>query len=238
MTEKELIDYFEHIEPSHELIERTIHMSKENNKKRVRLSKKIIAVIAAAVVLAIGITGYAGISRIIGDNKGIVSEQSNNDALVFNFSKASRTPEKYSDKKEAIVSQLNKLKHNNVLLPTALFDDSYKIYNVINPFLRENSSRIEIKNDKYDVTITLIGDLAPEEMDGFMGTGDERTICNVTNVNGVDVCICIEGEKDFGYSPYIFYAVDDTMYWINFCAGTDYEEAVETAKEFVATLKQ
>lgn len=238
MIEKDLIEFFEHIEPSPELIERTIHMSKENNKKRVRLSKKIIAVLTAAVVLAIGITGYAGISRIIGDNKGIVSEQSNNGALVFDFSKASRTPKKYSNKEETLVTQLSKFKYNNVLLPTTLFDNSYEIYNVMSPFLTENSCSIQIKNDKYDVTINLIGGLTPEKMDSFMGTGDERTICNVTNVNGVDVCVCIEGEEQFGYYPYIFYAVDDTLYWINFYAGTDYNEAVETANEFVAALEQ
>lgn len=238
MIEKDLMEFFEHIEPSPELIERTIHMSKENNKKRVKLSKKVIAVLVAAVVLALGVTGYAGITRIIGDDKGIVSEQNSNGALVFDFSKASRTPDKYSNTEEALVAQLGKLKHNNVLLPTALFDDTYEIYNVISPFLTKNGSCIEMKNDKYDIDIHLIGGLAPEEMDGFMGTGDERTICNVTTVNGVDVCICIEGEEQFGYYPYIFYAVDDTLYWIDFCAGNNYDEAVKTANEFVATLEQ
>ncbi len=238
MFEKDLIEFFDHIEPSPELIERTINMSKGKNNKRVRLSKKVIALLVAAVVLAIGITGYAGITRIIGDDKGIVSEQSGDSSLVFDFSKASRTPKKYSNKEKDLVAQLSKLKYDNILLPTALFDDSYEIYSVLNPFITENSCCMQMKNEKYDMSIQLIGGLAPEEMDGFMGTGDERTICNVTNVNGIDVCICIEGEDGIGYYPYIFYAVDDTLYWINFCAGTDYDEAVKTANEFVATLEQ
>lgn len=238
MFEKDLVDFFDSIEPSPELIERTINMSKENRDKRVKLSRKVIAVLVAAVILAVGITGYAGIARIFGDSKGIVSEETSNGGLVFDFSKNSRTPNKYSDKNEELVKKLNELKFDNVLLPTAIFDDTFEIYNVLNPYIVDNSCSIQMRNDKLDAELCVVGGLTPERMDGFLGTGDERTICNVTNINGVDVCICIEGDEQFGYYPYIFYAVDDTLYWIHFCAGTDYDEAVKTADEFAATLEQ
>ncbi|MDE6155160.1 MAG: hypothetical protein K2F67_01840, partial [Eubacterium sp.] len=74
MLDKKLKDYFDGIEPDNELVERMIAMSNESkNKKRIKLSTKIMAVIAALICVIGATTATAAIVRINNDKNGIVS---------------------------------------------------------------------------------------------------------------------------------------------------------------------
>ena len=65
MLDKRIVEYYDNIEPSSDLIERTVIMSKNTDKKIKRLPKRTAAILAAAIILVVGITGYAAGSRII-----------------------------------------------------------------------------------------------------------------------------------------------------------------------------
>ncbi|MDE6767102.1 MAG: hypothetical protein K2J35_02770, partial [Eubacterium sp.] len=139
MLDKKLKDYFDGIEPDNELVERMIAMSNESkNKKRIKLSTKIMAVIAALICVIGATTATAAIVRINNDKNGIVSVNET-DSFVLDFVKAQRTPEKLSDTDNDIVKALEEKGFRDVIIPSVLIQDGYKISNAI-PFLPHYTS--------------------------------------------------------------------------------------------------
>lgn len=237
MLDKRIVEYYDNIEPSSDLIERTVIMSKNTDKKIKRLPKRTAAILAAAIILVVGITGYAAGSRIINDKKGVVSMNTDG-GFVFDFSKVDVTPDSYSTTDSSLVATLTDLGYSRVLLPKDMLDDSLIIYDTKHPFINEKGCMISLKNKDIDVTLQIFRDMTPEDMNGFYGTGDENTICRVYHANGIDVCLNIEGTDEVGYCAYLFYAADSTYYCINFFADENYDIALEKAVSFLNSINQ
>lgn len=237
MIEEILFEYFDDIKPSDGLIERTVNMSKNNQQKIKKLSKRSIALLVAAIILLIGVTGYAAVNRIIGDKNDIVSVDTS-DGFVFDFSKASKTPNAYSNKDLALVLEINKIGCENVLLPADLLDEPYNEFNETYPFLQENSGMFEFSNSNGNYQLQVFTNMTDEEMNNFYGTGDGNTICEVYQINGIDVCLNMEGDDEVGYYAYIFYATDDTLYCINFFADMNNDIAHDKAMDCIKTLER
>lgn len=235
MIEKELIEYFDNINPPKELIERTITMSKNKEQRFKKMSKRTIAILVAAIIMVIGVTGYAAISRIIGDENGIVAIN-NDSGFVFDFSKADKKPKSYSDNTAALVLELNELGYNKVLLPKAMLVAPYDSVKATTPYLKQNGSMVKVKNAEGSFELQIFNDMSAEEMNGFYGTGNEKTVCEVYQINGIDVCLNMEGDDKVGYCAYIFYATDDVLYCINFFADMNQEAAHNKAVDFIKTL--
>lgn len=234
MLEKQINNYYDSILPSNELIERTITMA--NNTKRIKLSKRAIAIIIAAIILLMGTTGYATINRILNDDKNIVSID-NGESLVFDFSKAANIPNKYSDNENKIIKEMKKLGYDNVLLP----NDLLKCYEIesINPFITESSNIIDFKNEQGNtLTLSIVDNLKSEDKNNFIGTGDESTKCEAFVINGIDIFLSVQGDDEIGYMPYIFYTVDDAIYCINYYAGNNLNDAYENGVKFIKSLEE
>ncbi len=234
MFKNDIIEYFDSIEPSDELIERTVNMSK-NNKKIAKLPKRAVAILVAAIIMLVGVTGYAAVTKIKNNDKGMAIETGS--CILFDFTKSDNTPDRYSVNDNEIVNALVGLGYDNIVLPRALCEDT-EIAGV-NPFITETSNSIDFKSKKYDSpTLYIINNVERKDMNNFFGTGDEDTIGEIININGIDVCLTIQGNEEFGYKPCITYVVDDTMFHIYYTAGTNQEKAYKSGIEFVNTIEQ
>lgn len=240
MLDKELMDYFDGIEPDNELVERMIAMSNESkNKKRIKLSTKIIAVIAAVICIAAATTATAAIIRINNDKNGIVGVRDTNNSFILDFAKAQRTPEKLSDTDNDIVKTLEEKGFRDVIIPSVLIHDGYKISNA-NPFLPHYTSGIFdfAKDDINSVSATIIQDVSDEDVSGLWGTGNENSTGEIINVNGMDVVVVYMGDETIGFVSYIFYANANTIYQFSLETGLDEQSVKDETYAFVNSLAQ
>lgn len=234
MFKNEIIKYYDNIEPSNELIERTINMS-NNNKKTIKLPKRAVAILVAAIVMLVGITGYAAASKIKNNEKGMAIETGA--GILFDFTKSDNTPDKYTENDNEIVNALVGLGYDNIVLPRALCENAE--IDSVNPFITDTSNSIDFKSKKYDSpTLFIINNVERKDMNNFFGTGDEDTIGEIVNINGIDVCLTIQGNEEMGYKPCITYVVDDTLFHIYYTAGTDAQKAYKSGIDFVNTIGQ
>lgn len=240
MFENDIIKYFDSIEPSDELIERTVTMSNNGTNKKIKFTKRTISILVAAIILALGITGYAGINKIINDKKGMVAELKINNkssGFVFDFNRAEKKAVVLSDTDNEIVKALNKEGYKDIVMPKAITDSGYKIDN-IGAFVTENSSMVNLSKGSKSITFTLVAGVSSEEMNGFWGVGGENSTCEVLNVNGMDVCITYDGDENIGYTAYIIYANNDYMYEFNCPSSNNLEETKTMAREIAQSLDQ
>lgn len=239
MLDKELKDYFDGIEPDNELVERMIAMSNESNKKRIKLSTKIIAIIAAVIFVIGATTATAAIIRIHNDKNGITDVRETDNSFILDFTKAQRSPEKLSDTDNDIVKAFEENGIRDVVIPSALITDGYKADNA-NPFLPQYTSAMFDFSDAdgKSVSAIVIQDISEEDAAGFWGTGDENSTGEVINVNGMDVVVVYMGDEIIGYASYIFYANGNTIYQFTLHAGLDEQAAKNEANNFVNSLAQ
>lgn len=239
MLEKEIVLYFDGIEPDEKLIERVVAMSENTNKeKRIKLSTKLFSIIVAAVLLLVATTATATIIRIKNDDSAIV-QIDENESFVPEFSKAQRAPEKLSSTSSEIVKAIADFGINDIVIPSALINDGYEIVNKI-PFLPQYTSAMLDFSNGTDNTASMIiiQDIADEDIDGFWGTGDKNSEGQVVNVNSMDVVIVYMGDSENGYSSIIFYANGNTIYQLTYFAGFDEAQAHQITLDFVNSLAQ
>ena len=72
MLDEKIKMYFDGIEPDSELIERTTLMLKDTDKKRMKFSKAMIALIAALVCILTVTAVSAAIVRVYNDKNNVV----------------------------------------------------------------------------------------------------------------------------------------------------------------------
>lgn len=238
MLDKELKDYFDGIEPDKELVERMIAMSKESNKKQIKCSTKIIAVIAAVICVIGATTAAAAILRINNDKNGIVGI-TENDSFILDFAKAQRTPQKLSDTDNDIVKALEEKGFRDVIIPSTLINEDYEISNAIGFLPHYTSGMFDFSKDGISgVSATIIQDISDEDVSGFWGTGDENSTGEIINVNGMDVVVVYMGDETIGFASYIFYANGNTIYQFSLQTGLDGQSAKEKTYAFVNSLAQ
>lgn len=240
MLDNEIKKYFDGIEPDNELVERMVAMSKNTeNHKRIKMSKKIIAIIAAIVCVIGATTATAAIIRVANDKNGIVSIQESDDSFTLDFTKAQRRAEKLSDTDNSIVKMLNDKGFEDVVIPAELLNGKYEIVNALG-FIPQYTSGMFDFSDGSDssISMSIIQDIPDEEVAGFWGTGDENSTGEVVTVNGMDVVIAYMGEPEIGYSSFIFYANGNTIYQFSYNGATDMESLRESTIEFISTLAQ
>ena len=90
--DNKIFDYFESIEPSNELIERTVNMAQNNNKKRIMLPKNAVAIAACLVLIVAGIFGGSVI------NARLSAEKTDNPLIVKAYANASTGNGSHNDK--------------------------------------------------------------------------------------------------------------------------------------------
>lgn len=235
MFKDDIIKYFDNIEPSNELIERTVIMTNNRTNKRVMLPRKAVAIIVAAVIMLIGVTGYAASVKIKNNDKNIAKEYQTR--IVFDFTKSDNTPDSYSNSANDIVYTLNDLGYDKVLLPTELLDNA--TIESITPFIMDNSNIIMFDSEKYDdLELNIINNIAREDMNDFWGTGDENTIGEINNINGIDVCLTVQGSEEIGYMAFINYVINDTVYCIKYFGGDEQIKTYDSGIEFISSLEQ
>lgn len=240
MLDNEIKNYFDGIEPDEELIERMVSMSKNTDtNKRIKMSKKLIAIIAAIICVIGATTATAAIVRMANDKNGIVSIQETDNSFKLDFTKAQRKAENLSDTDNSIVKELNGKGFKDVIIPAQLLNGKYEIVNAID-FIPQYTSEMFDFSDGSDnsISMTIIQDVPDENAAGFWGTGDENSTGEVVNVNGMDVVISYMGEPEFGYVSYIFYANGNTIYQLSYHCATDMDTLKEGTIEFVSTLAQ
>lgn len=237
MLDKELKDYFDGIEPDNELVERMIAMSNESNKKRIKFTTKIIAIIAALICVIGATTATAAIIRIHNDKNGIADVREADNSFILDFTKAQRSPKKLSDTDNDIVKAFEKNGIRDVVIPSVLTSGGYKVDNA-NPFLPQYTSALVDFSDAdgNSVSAIVIQDVSEEDADGFWGTGDENSTGEIINVNGMDVVVIYTGDETLGYASYIFYANGNTIYQFTLHAGPDEQSAKDEAHSFVNSL--
>lgn len=240
MLDKELKDYFDGIEPDNELVERMIAMSNgSDNKKRIKLSTKIIAIIAAVICVIGATTATAAILRINNDKNGIVGVRESDDSFILDFTQAQRSPEKLSETDNDIVKAYEEKGIRDVVIPSALITGGYKVENAI-PFLPQYTSAMFDFSDAdgNSVSSIIVQDVSEEDAAGFWGTGDENSTGEIINVNGMDVVVVYMGDEVIGFVSYIFYANGNTIYQFTLHAGLDEQLAKEKTYHFVNSLAQ
>ncbi len=240
MLDKELRDYFDGIEPDNELVERMAAMSNEsNNKKRIKMSTKIIAIIAAVICVFGAVTATAAILRVHNDENGIVDVREDVGSFILDFSKACKTPEKLSNPDNDIVKAFEEKGIRNVIIPNALIKDGYVVSNA-NPFLPNyTSAMFEFsKEGANSVSATVVQDIAESDIPGFWGTGDENSTAEVINVNGMDVVVAYMGDETIGFASFIFYANENTIYHFSLQTSLDEQALKEETYAFVASLAE
>lgn len=236
MLKNRITEYFDGIEPDSELVERMVAVSKDTEKKRIKLSKKVIALIAAVVFLLAATSVTAAVVRVMNDDKGIVEITEFSD-FSLQFSKAQKSPKKLSDTDSEIVKTLMDSGFKDVIIPGDLISGGYHIDNKIDFLPQYTSAMYDMSNDNGgSITITVIQDIAQDDIDGFWSTGDENSTGEIINVNGMDVVVTYMGDEQFGYSGFIFYANDNTIYQITYSAGLDEAAAKENITNFVKSL--
>lgn len=234
-------DYFDSIEPSEELIERTVIMA-QNNNKRIKLSKGMVAALVAAVVLVIGITGYAAASHIFGNNeKGIVSENSD-EGVQFNldFTKADTIPDEYSNTDNDIVKKFNSAGYKDVLLPDALIGPNFTVGNI--NYKKGTLAMISFDDGQGHVfDVFIIPEIAKEDMKDAIALGGNEGVeineCYVKTYNGIDVQLTYFGGEEIGYSSRITYAAGNTVYMIQPPNGNTLDEIKNRTEELAKTLE-
>ncbi len=239
--DNKIFDYFESIEPSNELIERTVNMAQNNNKKRIVLPKSAIAALVAAIVLVIGITGYAAATHIFGNNeKGIVSE-STDEGVQFklDFTKADTTPDVYSNTDNEIIKKFNAAGYKDVLLPDALIGPNFSVGNI--NYKNETLAMIDFNDGQGHIyNAFIIPEIAKENMkDAIMLGGNEgvNAECYVEKYNGIDVQLTYFYSKETGYGSRITYAVGNTVYMIQPPSGETLDEIKNRTQELALTLE-
>lgn len=240
MLDNEIKKYFDGIEPDNELVERMVAMSKNTeNHKRIKMSKKIIAIIAAIVCVIGATTATAAIIRVANDKNGIVSIQESDDSFTLDFTKAQRRAEKLSDTDNSIVKALNDKGFKDVVIPAELLNGKYEIVNALGFIPQYTSGMFDFSDGSNNsLSMSIIQDILDEDASGFWGTGDENSTGEVVTVNGMDVVIAYMGGPEIGYVSYIFYANGNTIYQISYHCGNDMESLKEGTMEFVSTLAQ
>lgn len=239
MLDKELKDYFDGIEPDRELVERMIAMSNEFSKKRIKLSTKIIAIIAAIICVAGAVTASAAILRIHNDKTGIVGVKETDDSFILDFAKAQRTPERLSDTDNDIVKAIEEKGFRDIIIPGVLIHGGYRISNAIAFLPHYTSGMFEFSKDNVNnVSATIIQDVSDEDVSGFWGTGDENSTGEIINVNGMDVVVVYMGDETIGFASYIFYANGNTIYQFSLQTGLDEQEARKATYDFVNSLAE
>lgn len=240
MLKNEIIKYFDGIEPDSELVERTVAMSNDTkNKKRMNLSKKMIALIAAIVCLLAVTTATATIVRVYNDKNNVVNINESDNSFSLDFTKAKRAPQKLSNTDNDIVNALTDKGFRDVIVPAALINDGYEITNAIDFLPQYTSAMFDFSNGTENtVSMTVIQDISDEDIPGFWETGDENSTGEVINVNGMDVVVTYMGDSEIGYSGIIFYANGNTIYQITYSGGLNEEQAKENILRFVTSLDE
>lgn len=238
MFDNEINKYFDGIEPEKELVEGMVTMLKNNDKRRITISKRVIAAIAAVICILSAMTVSARIIRVHNDKNSVVDIDENN-SFILNFENADRTPESLSNTNNDIVKALNNKGFKDVVIPYALIADGYKIDNEIDFIPQYTSAMYDFSDsDDNSVSMTIVQDIADEDINGFWGTGDENSDAQVVNVNSLDVVIAYMGDESSGYYSYIFYANGNTIYQITYYGGMNQESAKQKTIDFVNTLAQ
>lgn len=238
MLDEELKDYFDGIEPDNELVERMIAMLNESNKKRIKLSTKIIAIIAAVICVVGATTVTAAILRINNDKNGIVGI-SETDSFILDFAKAQRAPEKLSETDNDIVKTLSEKGFRDIIIPSALIKEGYEVSNAIGFLPHYTSGMFDFSKDGVSsVSATIIQDVSDEDVSGLWGTGDENSTGEIINVNGMDVVVVYMGDETIGFTSYIFYANGNTIYQFSLQTGLDEQSVKDETYAFVNSLAQ
>lgn len=238
--DNKIIDYFDSIEPSEELIERTVKMAQNN--KRIKLSKGAIAALIAAIVLIIGVTGYAAATHIFGNNeKGVVSENTDEGVqFSLDFTKADVTPDKYSNPDNEIIKKFNAAGYKDVLLPDALLGGGFTVGHI--GYQKSNLAMINFDDGQGHIfDLFIIPEVSKEDMKDAVSLsgseGLETYECFVKTYNGIDVQLTYFGSKEIGYSSRITYAVGDTVYMIQPPSGETLDEIKNRTQELALTLE-
>lgn len=240
MLDDQIKNYFDGIEPDNELIERMVAMSKNStDNKKIKISKKIIAIIAAIICVIGATTATAAIIRVANDKNGIVNIKEMDNSFTLDFTKAQRKPKKLSDTNNSIVKEIESKGINDIVIPAELLNGKYEIVNAINLLPDYTSAMFDFSDGSDNsISMSIIQNIPDEEVAGFWGTGDENSTGEVVNVNGMDVVIAYMGEPEIGYVSNIFYANGNTIYQISYHCGTDMDTLKEGTIEFINTLAQ
>ena len=236
-----IYDYFDSIEPSAELIERTVIMA-QNNKKRIPLSRGTIAFLVAAAVLAIGVSGYAAATHIFGNNEnGVVSEKAD-EGVQFNldFTKADKTPDVYSNTDNEIIKEFNAAGYKDVLLPDTLLNGGFTASNI--GYQKGTLAMVSFDDGRGNVfNLFIIPEISEDEIKDAVALGGNEGLetyeCYIKKYNGIDVQLTYFGSTELGYSAHITYAVGDTVYMIQPPNGSTLDEIKNRTEELAKTLE-
>lgn len=238
MLDERIKMYFDGIEPDSELIERTTLMLKDTDKKRMKFSKTMIALIAALVCILTVTAVSAAIVRVYNDKNNVV-EIDDSESFVLNFENADRTPEMLSDTDNDIVKTMNAKGFKDVIIPSALITDGYRIDSEIDFIPHYLSAMYDLSNENGDkISMSVIQDIKDEDMNGFWGTGDPESIAEVINVNSMDVVVTIMGDDNIGYVGFAFYANGNTIYHFTYSSSGDAETVKQKTLAIVNSLGQ
>lgn len=195
------------------------------NRKRIKLSRILIAAVIVVLCLSVGLTAYAKVNFMsISD----IFVQMFSDHATINYSDKNTAEETTSIQESNLYNELKNGGIENIVLPEELYSAKYKDIEWTNDFTSYYAN-IDFLDSKITMSIETFTDEKWITNPDIQG---KFTASKKVNVNGIDVYLFEQnGNKSKKVSTSISYQVGLTQYFIYYCPYN-----IEQAEQFITNM--